>query len=93
MGHLYAELTVSLTVLNISQGEMCIFTDKQGRIKVPDIRFEFDVMCFRKEREKSRAARLKAPVAGADRQTELMWKECKWNSANFESFKSLFCHL
>lgn len=87
MGHLYAELTVSLTVLNIAQGEMCMFTDKEGRIKVPDIRFEFE------EREKSRAARLKAPVAGADRRTELMWKECKWNSANFESFKSLFCHL
>lgn len=70
-----------------------MFTDKRGGIKAPDFCSEFDVACLPKQWEKRRAARTKAPVAKADRRVELMWKEYKWNSANFESFKSLFCHL
>lgn len=54
---------------------MCMFTDKQGGTKVADFCSEFDVRCFPKEEEKRRMARIKAPVAKADRRTELMWKE------------------
>lgn len=50
----------------------------ESRIKVPDPLSDFDVMCFHKELEKRRVARIKAPVAEADRRTELMWKEYKW---------------
>lgn len=82
---LYADYSIRLSwgVLNILEAVLYMLTNKRCRFFFCS---EFDVMCFPKE---WRVSKLEWPE-----QTERLkwcWKESKWNSANFEPFKSLLC--